>query len=136
MKRILLKTVLICCIGIFFIGNMNARPHHHHGSKDLYKAAAIVDIVANSLIGLSVLSGNTSVITTPTYVTPTYVTPTPVYVAPTPVYVNPRPVYVNPRPVYVAPPSRIYHRPAPPPRRHHHGHRGRTSWKKIKNINF
>ena len=116
------KTVKIICtlaVCVLVAGTVSARPHHHHGSKDLHRAAAIVDIVTNSLIGLSILSGNAPVVTTPVVTTPV-VAPAPVYVAPPP----------PPRPVYVAPPRR-YHRPAPPPPRHHRapahrggGHRG------------
>lgn len=118
------KTVKIVCtlaVCVLVAGTVSARPHHHHGSKDLHRAAAIVDIVTNSLVGLSILSGNTPVVTTPVVTTPV-VTPAPVYVAPTPVYVAPPP---PPRPIYVAPPRR-YYRPAPPPQRHHRApaHRG------------
>ena len=117
------KTVKIVCtlaVCVLVAGTVSARPHHHHGSKDLHRAAAIVDIVTNSLVGLSILSGNTPVVTTPVVTTPV-VTPAPVYVAPTPVYVAPPP---PPRPIYVAPPRR-YYRPAPPPRHHRApAHRG------------
>ena len=113
------KTVKIVCtlaVCVLVAGTVSARSHHHHhGSKDLHRAAAIVDIVTNSLIGLSVLSGNSPVVTTPVVTTPA-----PVYVAPAPVYVAPPP---PPRPVYVAPPRR-YYRPAPPPRHHAPAHRG------------
>ena len=122
------KTVKIVCtlaVCVLVAGTVSARPHHHHGSKDLHRAAAIVDIVTNSLVGLSILSGNTPVVTTPVVTTPVVttpvVTPAPVYVAPTPVYVAPPP---PPRPIYVAPPRR-YYRPAPPPRHHRApAHRG------------
>lgn len=120
MKKSILKTFLTCCICVLFICAVNAHGHHRGGgSKDLYRAAAIVDIITNSLVGLSVLSGNTPVVV-PT--TPVYTAPAPVVVpAPAPVYTAPYPVYT--RPVYVAPP-RIYHRPPPPPPRHHGRHHG------------
>lgn len=120
MKNSILKTVLTCCICVLFICAVNAHGHHRGGgSKDLYRAAAIVDIVTNSLIGLSVLSGNTPVIAPPA---PVYTAPYPAPVvvpAPAPVYTAPYPAYT--RPVYVAPP-RIYRRPPPPPPRHHGRH--------------
>ena len=48
MKNSILKTVLTCCICVLFICAVNAHGHHRGGgSKDLYRAAAIVDIVAN-----------------------------------------------------------------------------------------
>ena len=117
MKTKTAKIVCTLAVCVLVAGTVSARSHHHHrGSKDLHRAAAIVDIVTNSLVSLSVLSGNTPV-----------VAPAPVVVAPAPVYVAPPP---PPRPVYVAPPRR-YYRPAPPPPRHHHapahrggGHRG------------
>ncbi len=114
MKKKTVKIICTLAVCVLVAGTVSARPHHHGGGgKDLHRAAAIVDIVTNSLIGLSILSGNAPVVTTPV------VTPVPVYVAPPP----------PPRPVYVAPPRR-YHRPAPPPPRHRApahrggGHRG------------
>ena len=138
MKTKTAKIVCTLAVCVLVAGTVSARSHHHHrGSKDLHRAAAIVDIVTNSLVSLSVLSGNTPVVApAPVVVTPTpVVAPAPVVVAPTPVVapapvvVAPAPVYVAPppppRPVYVAPPRR-YYRPAPPPPRHHHApaHRG------------
>ena len=134
MKTKTAKIVCTLAVCVLVAGTVSARSHHHHrGSKDLHRAAAIVDIVTNSLVSLSVLSGNTPVVapapvvTTPVVTTPVVTTPAPVVVAPAPVYVAPPP---PPRPVYVAPPRR-YYRPAPPPPRHHHapahrggGHRG------------
>ena len=132
MKTKTAKIVCTLAVCVLVAGTVSARSHHHHrGSKDLHRAAAIVDIVTNSLVSLSVLSGNTPVVApapAPVVVAPTpVVAPAPVVVAPAPVYVAPPP---PPRPVYVAPPRR-YYRPAPPPPRHHHapahrggGHRG------------
>ena len=99
------KNVLMtfACIGALFTATeASAR------SRDLHKAAAIVDIVVNGLTGLSILGGNA----------PVYVEPAPVLVAPAPVVVAPpRRVHVAPPPrrVHVAPPRRV--RVAPPPRR-------------------
>ena len=125
MKTKTAKIVCTLAVCVLVAGTVSARSHHHHrGSKDLHRAAAIVDIVTNSLVSLSVLSGNTPVVApAPVVVAPTpVVAPAPVVVAPAPVYVAPPP---PPRPVYVAPPRR-YYRPAPPPPRHHHApaHRG------------
>ena len=125
MKTKTAKIVCTLAVCVLVAGTVSARSHHHHhGSKDLHRAAAIVDIVTNSLVSLSVLSGNTPVVApapAPVVVAPTpVVAPAPVYVAPAPVYVAPPP---PPRPVYVAPPRR-YHRPAPPPRHHAPAHRG------------
>lgn len=137
MKSKTLKLVCTLAVCVLVAGTMNARPHHHRGggSKDLYRAAAIVDIVANSLVGLSVLAGKAPVVAAPAPV----VTPAPVVVAPTPV-VAPAPVVVAPAPapIYVAPPppprpiyvTPRHYRPAPPPpprhapRHHGGGHRG------------
>lgn len=103
MKKKMIKIVCALSLCIFVAGAVSARPHHHHGGgRDLHRAAAIVDIVTNSLIGLNVLSGNA----------PVYVVPP----APVPVYVPPPPP--PPPPVIVIPPRRHY-RPAPPPRRHY-----------------
>lgn len=130
MKNSILKTVLTCCICVLFICAVNAHGHHRGGgSKDLYRAAAIVDIVANSLVGLSILSGNTSAVVPAAVVPAPVVVPTPAPVVvptPAPIYTAPYPVY---RPVYVAPP-RIYRRPPPPPPRHHGGHHGRHHGKR------
>ena len=132
MKTKTAKIVCTLAVCVLVAGTVSARSHHHHrGSKDLHRAAAIVDIVTNSLVSLSILSGNTPVVApapAPVVVAPTpVVAPAPVVVAPAPVYVAPPP---PPRPVYVAPPRR-YYRPAPPPPRHHRapahrggGHRG------------
>lgn len=121
MKSSILKTVLSCCICVLFICAVNAQRHHRGGSsKDLYRAAAIVNIIKDSLVGLSILSGNTPVVVP---VTPVYTAPAPVVVpAPAPVYAAPYPAYT--RHVYITPAPRIYHRPPPPPPRHHRGHHG------------
>ena len=137
MKTKTAKIVCTLAVCVLVAGTVSARSHHHHrGSKDLHRAAAIVDIVTNSLVSLSVLSGNTPVVapapvvTTPVVTTPVVTTPvvtTPVVTTPAPVVVAPAPGYVAPppppRPVYVAPPRR-YYRPAPPPRHHAPAHRG------------
>ena len=90
-KNILMALAVIGAVFTATEASARGRYHHHHGSKDLYRAAAIVDIVANSLTGLSILSGKA-----------------PVVVAPAPV--------VTPAPVYVAPSRSVYRRPAPPRR--------------------
>lgn len=133
MKTKTVKVVCTLAVCVLVAGGLSARPHHHHRGNDLHKAAAIVDIVTNSLVGLSILSGNTPAVVTPA---PVVVTPpAPVVVTPPPpVYVTPAPtVYVAPppppRPVYVVPPARRYIAPPPrAPRRapaHHRGGRRR-----------
>ncbi|MBR4076889.1 MAG: hypothetical protein IKK25_08535, partial [Lentisphaeria bacterium] len=107
MKTKTAKIVCTLAVCVLVAGTVSARSHHHHrGSKDLHRAAAIVDIVTNSLVSLSVLSGHTPVVApapAPVVVAPTPVAaPAPVVVAPTPV-VAPAPVVVAPAPVYVAP---------------------------------
>ncbi|MBR4884592.1 MAG: hypothetical protein IKZ33_04685, partial [Lentisphaeria bacterium] len=94
MKTKTAKLVCTLAVCVLVAGTVSARPHHHHhggGSKDLYRAAAIVDIVANSLVGLSVLAGK------PVVATPAVAAPAPVVVAPQPV------VAPAPAPVVVAP---------------------------------
>lgn len=117
MKKSWKNTLMtFACIGALFTATeASARGHHgHHGSRDLHKAAAIVDIVVNGLTGLSILNGNAPVVVQPA---PTVVTPAPVYVAPPPVVVAPsRPVYRRPAP----PPRRV--RTTPPPRAPRRGH--------------
>lgn len=120
MKNSIFKTFLTCCICVLFIFAVNAQRHHRGGSsKDLYRAAAIVNIITNSLVGLSILSGNTPVVVP---ATPVYTAPAPVVVPATPVYTAPYPAYT--RPVYITPAPRIYRRPPPPPPRHHRRHHG------------
>ena len=105
-------TKLICTLAlcVLTLGALSARHHHgpSKGERNLRRAADIVSIVTNSLVGLSVLSGNTPA--PAVVVAPPPPPPRPVIVTPPP---PPRPVIVTPPP----PPPRHY-RPAPPPRRH------------------
>ena len=107
-------TKLICTLAlcVLTLGALSARHHHgpSKGERNLRRAADIVSIVTNSLVGLSVLSGNT---------------PAPAVVVAPPPPPPPRPVIVTPpppppRPVIVTPPPPLprHYRPAPPPRRH------------------
>lgn len=124
MKNSILKTFLTCCICVLFIFAVNAQRHHRgDSSKDLYRTAAIMNIITNSLVRLSILSGNTPVVVpaTPVYTAPAPVV-APVVVPVTPVYTAPYPAYT--RPVYITPAPRIYRRPPPPPPRHHRRHHG------------
>lgn len=108
MKKTSKITAIVCCI-VFCLTvasfNVNARHHHGYHNSDLHKAASIVSIVTNSIIGINAITNPQRVIyTTPAYpASTTVVVPsTGTYYYTTPVYYRPKPIY-RPRPAYRIP---------------------------------